>query len=1226
MSEAQDARRRTIEEALARKRQEQQDDKKAADEDRKKTDDLRSAFDAILKNKGAGTAGAHEADASQQAGGETGAGAAAPPPGGEGGSQGAGKAGTGTGGAEAGKGEPSAGAKDKQKAGAETPEQKVRRELEEKLLTTISGIRARIKAAKKIIDKIKSKGVDVSAHLVKYDSINSSLKEMIKGVIANANTASEHIQPSATNTDLIRVQALLDAVGSDGAALHQFLADLSNALRDATQTQSGTASNAWGGSSAGGSAGASSGSTPPPPPPGGKGKDKHGEDERNEINALRQRIESQFTILNDCYTAATKTLLYIKSKLGDEWKNDKSLVDAGNKISQSFTRGTSHRADSTTETDRAKLRSILTDIAKLAVESSEALRVLREKESELRFEEKKGEREEREKERAEVNKKLEDLKEKYDAKRKEYDKFFGAVNLFQRVFNKDQLQERKAQLDAAKKAYEDTLKEYKGLFLESRLQEYINDVNNIIAERHKDREAKSYLNIYAHWKKTGLARLGISGALLGAGLFFGAGAEAQTIMSARNLLSGASAGFGLFGLMLWGKDALRKNFGLLKNLKAADIEKLPEEKLLQYIAAREVYAEQKNIDIQTDGTYLALLERFQRMQGAHFNDLVDDKLAEVDKKIAGMKRAELATNMLLAFSSTAIGVATGLGWVSQALHGSHEAAVAIKALQEKTALLQKASEAARGVSVAEAAQNAGTAATEAVTNNLQGTGYDAKQIIDAKNSAIDAATKAAKEKLHTLMTEVTEKISKGQIGKENIDQALSDAQKAAEQAGQEAADRSIHAAQQAAEAQKAAREAAEAAEQAAREAALAAGKGAGAATQDAADAGFRAMPKFDQAKKIYDSILDATQQPGATDDALKKIAQERLSNKEFKNLAEALADTKADYAESVTKKFGGDWLKTLTNTVQATDKLSLEQYENLRNMASWHDTPLGQAAHKLLLYVENPDHHVLQTSHIEQIEITKDKPLFEAFSEAEHKLGITDAATIDKNFATLLEHYGVDAINEKGAINADILKAAKDNIKHVGETLWYSKDGDVIASQEIDMMDDEFESQPEQPTAQEAAPAKKLEKTAAKAQGKVVDNKGPDTAARDVAVQPGTQQGTDSMQLETGGATAGLPKGWEWIKNPESIKNLPIDQIKTNPETFYKHVVKPIIGYYPAGNMEILGIKAFDQETIKNFVLDPQYGKENILQLYNAYIVEERTPITLRLAGEEPLIIPPGKK
>jgi len=841
-------------------------------------------------------------------------------------------------------------------------------------------------------------------------------------------------------------------------------------------------------------------------------------------------------------------------------------------------------------------------------------------------------------------------------------------------------------------AYEKAQTEYKAAHITEYVANELRDTDSIVEGERKKREDNKLLNIQDYWKKTGLIRGAASLALLGAGFYFGT-TETNTI---RRGLGGAGAGFGLYDVwnaivQLW-----REHFGKLRELKPEKIAKMKTLKeVAAYLAAYEIddatkrptagkkdsenlAAARKGIALQDDIRYIKLRERYSELEEEiamkrkqAIDELLDDMDEEADDDIEDIreqargkekwKRRGLAAAGIAA--SGAVGFLLGTGAIQAALGLGGEVYAKVKEAAEgydwgtkqgvQTAKiikhLQETSKVARDALTEQVAQAAIKTQTE-----LAAAGASPDTITEAVGNASDQAKLAAKEAWKQSMeaarnAAVTHMEQGGgspddiasaayDASLENIDKAKSAAQTAVDSKVGDI----IAEGQKAAEAEKAAA--------AAREAALAAAKkGAGGAAsaaqqaQEAADTSFKALSKADQMKDIYRAALAAQAKPEVSDAAIKDIAQERVDNDEFKKLGDAIAATKQEYLTRIATTHA-DELSNLASQIDTKGKLTINELENLRNLASWHDTTVGDTAHKLLLYVENPDHHVLQTSEIETVEITKDKPLFEAFSEAEHKLGITDAATIDKNFATLLEHYGVDAINEKGAINADTLKAAKDNIKHAGETLWYSKDGDFIASQELDMMQDELEpSEIGQPVAAAEVPekqapkaqvadqptGKKAEQPAAKAPAKAPDARAVTSGATgDIAARPAAS-GSIEIKFEepVGGETTGLPKGWEWLSNSESLKNLPFDQIQKSPEIFYQHVVAPLKAYYPGLSAEVLDQKLFDQEGIAKLIRDPQHGKENIRQLFSAFMADEKSKITLHTAGEEkPITIEPRKK
>lgn len=837
-----------------------------------------------------------------------------------------------------------------------------------------------------------------------------------------------------------------------------------------------------------------------------------------------------------------------------------------------------------------------------------------------------------------AQKELETLRAAYIKAKANYDQFFGAVRFLAASIFKNKTLE--AKLLEAKEKYDQKLSEYRIAYITDEIEKMQDETDSIVQSERGARENNAFLNIQDYWKKTGIVRGVASLTLLGAGTYF-AVTEANV---ARRGLGGGAAGFGFYDIWNAGVQFWRENLGKLRELSPEKIAKMKSlEEVGKYLAAfeidaatkrpsagkkdsEELAAARKGIDLKDDIRYIKLLERWAELkqeQSEHTADALEDTLDEwgedTDKKIREKARkSEKTKRKVLAgagiIASTVVGAALGTGMLQAALGLGQEA-------------YEKTKEGVRQVKAIEDLQKISKAAHTAVGATVEAAGKTAQSGLADSGLSTDKINAVAEQAKAAAKKAAEEAWKKSTVDVEST-------VKAVEEAGKQAAQEIIDTAK---------KEAAEAAEQAAREAAeaaKAAGEGAGETAAQASDTAFEGLPKADQMKEIHRLAMAAQTNPEISDATLQDIAKERLANKEFKfpkkmpfaeQLEKATAATKAEYLTHVTK-IHAEELSTLASTIGTQGKLTLEQFENLRNLASWHDTAVGEAAHKLLVYVENPDNNVFKTSGIEQIEITKDKPLFEAFSEAEHKLGVTNAAEVDKNFANFLEHYGVDAVNAKGKVNADVLAAAKKAIKHIGETLWYSPDG-VIASQEAEMMSDELEPEPEQPAAQVQDKQAPQEKPAPKAKEKIpvareplgppVDQAPHASAAAKVAkiVPDAATAAADIHGLAGEGDIKGLPKGWEWIASAESIKNLPVEQIQSSPEIFYKHIIKPLIGSYPG-----LGTELFNQESIAKLIRDPQHGKENISQLYNAFIADEKSPIKLHLTEhEEPIVIDPRK-
>lgn len=865
------------------------------------------------------------------------------------------------------------------------------------------------------------------------------------------------------------------------------------------------------------------------------------------------------------------------------------------------------------------------------------------------------------------------------------------------------LAEAEEKLLETKKEYEDALREYKREHLSEYITAQLDEVDSVVKNERDARKKNYFLRAQNHWKKLGLARGLASASLFGVGAYFGimevnvvrrglggtgAGFGLYDLWS-----MGAQAlreHVGKLRELTPEKIAkMKSQKEVAKYLAAFEIDaarKMPvnteKDKTPGLAEAR------GGIELKDDIRYIKLMERFAELRAPQIERALDDKINEADTEPEDLvdeglededlenmealspedeirekaRKGEKRNRALLAgagiLASAAVGFALGTGAIQAALGLGQEAYMRAQEIIDKTGAakehmvgvskeairkegiieyLRSVSKAARETTAAAVAK----AATDA-QSELAGAGAKPDEIIDGVNKATAAARKAAEETFKKSMEaakgaalqnadyqgETGEALAKTAriAAQDNVAKATAAATEAAAAAEQKEIQGMVEAAKKAVEAEKAAREAALAA----------AGKTGDSAAQ-AADTTFKALPKADQMKEIFRLTTEAQTKPEISDAALKDIAQERLANKEFKTLKAAITATQQEYLTRVATTRAEE-LSALAKQIGKDGKLTLEQFEQLRNLASWHDTHVGDAAHKLLAYVENPDNKVFETSEIEEIKITKDKSLFEAFSEAEHKLGVADAK-IDANFAHFLEQYGIDAINAKGAINADVLAAAKHNIKHVGETLWYSSSGDVIASQELEMMDDEITpeqpEQSEQPPVQDKPDKPVAKEVSPKTKAKIPTAKEPFGPPADLAAQQATTAGAKvdarvnpvtpdaTPGIETGADIGSLPKGWEWVSNAESIRNIAehTAQIQANPEIFYKHVVQPLIGFYPR-----LGIELFNQEMITSLVRDAQHGKENILQLYNAFIAEEKSPIKLQIAGQDATTIEPRKK
>lgn len=884
---------------------------------------------------------------------------------------------------------------EKEQKSAPTKQEEERKALEQKIIDSIKGGNMQIAVAQAKIGKMSVGGkADTSLFTSRLAGINEELKKIESRLFDSSGAIKTELKDEALKADL----AQLDELFGDASKIHRLLADIANAEPKTTgwhdKQKDADAKSAHG---------AGTGKAGKAPSAGRRPGKQESDSEEDRRNRLRTDIISQCDRIYDYKSNTDRILQYIKSKIGDDLKNDKEIFDAGRSILLCHNQAIAHRTNVITESNLVTLATMKQDLLSWTTIVENAMKVLIAKETELKRGEARQARAAAEPERKKMSEELQTLKKAYEAAKKEYDKFFGVVSFFKRFIKKDST--AKDKLDVARGKYEGKLKEYTAQYLDELLQQRIADTNEVV------KEAQPYFNIYEHWKKFGLARLGISGALLGVGLFLGAGSEAQAVMNARQLLGGTSVGFGLYGLLSWGKDALREKIGSLKNLDAEAIGKLKEKELLQYIAAREVYATQRNIDIATDGVYIALLEGLQNLTAHHIESLIEAKFDEVNKQFKQMRIADNTVNAFLIAGSAAFGVATGLGLVSQLLDGS---AKAIEESNKAIEATQKVAKMARET-IAKTVQTA----TEAAQSGLTDSGLTADQVNTVKEQAGAAAKKAA------------EKAWKNVGENKNLVENSESAKQAAEAAGKQAAQEVIEAAK--------------------KEAALAAGKGASeAAGQAAADAAFQKLSHTDQLAQVNKLINDAATaaDPQALDKALNDIARERVANKEFKTLAVALKDAKADYNTRVMGEYQ-QHLLSLVSDVTNNKPIKLNQFKELRNIASWHGTPVGDAAHKLLLYVEN--NRVLENNNIAEVKITKNTSIYEAFKQAENARGV-DARKIDFDFATFLEQHGIDALNAKDAINQDVLTAAKKiPMSSIGEHLWYSKDG-IILSQEHELL------------------------------------------------------------------------------------------------------------------------------------------------------------------------------
>ena len=759
---------------------------------------------------------------------------------------------------------------------------------------------------------------------------------------------------------------------------------------------------------------------------------------------------------------------------------------------------------------------------------------------------------------------LQKLKVAYQKAKKDYYGLLGIKGVLKNIFKKGG--EAKNTLDNAEKAYNDALVKYTEKYIEKTLQDRITEVNGGAEALEDERKKNTYLQMVGHYKKTGLQRLALSAGLFGLSAFLGVdtGASQHITDWVRRPLSGVAAGFGVYSLFTGGIRLAREQFGLLRDLKQEKIATMPAEKLIQFLAAREFDAHERNIDIKTDGIYIAMLERLQTLQAENLERGLEKELEKVDEKLKVMKRFAVGEKALLLITSAVVTAVTGTGLIFQAGNEIRKAAEAIAEHSERVGAAKGKIQYAREL-IAEAHK----AAEESARSAAQAAHFTADQTTDLIKKATEVADAKAKALWHAAYDH----------GDPIQDSKTDTIPGEAKDAAQKAIDETIKALQQAGGTPKVPETPAQ----------IAAGM-----------------------SKLVEQLAntpDANTNP-ALQKALAEIIEERVKHGEG---AQSILKIAEEYTRIWTAHH--EFITNLASDIVTNDgklpadaAFSLERFDALRKVASWHGTPLGDAAAKALHLI---DKDTLATWKIDQIDITagtatgEPHTLYEAFKEAaQTHPDILHGNKLDAAYLDFIHQHGLPKIDLEHAKN--IVHAGKPGFP---EHLWVSGD-DVIMSQEHEMLDDDVVtgdtgSKPEAPVAKPAAEAPVADAEKPKTpEGKAPPAKpeaakpGPVNAKVDVRVASTSvpTDATKSFDSKLAPNISDLPKEFEWltdIQNGTALTDANIANIRDHGREFAKLMTDQLKGWYT--------IPPNSLDRFVATITDPRYGKENIRALFDAW-------------------------
>ena len=793
-------------------------------------------------------------------------------------------------------------------------------------------------------------------------------------------------------------------------------------------------------------------------------------------------------------------------------------------------------------------------------------------------------------EKKDDNLELQKLKIAYEKAKKEYNAFFGAVKFFKSFTKKGKKDNTKAteNLQTAKENYETKLADYTEKYIEETLRDRIDAINASVEDRQDKREKNIFYNITKHYKKTGLQRLALGAGLLGLSALIGFDTSvSQNIASwIRRPLSGVAAGFGVYSLLTGAIRLGREKAGILRDLKQEKIDAMEGKELILFLAARELDAQQRNTDIKTDGVYIALLERLQTLQADAIEGSLEKKLEEVDKKrkwMGGMSKAE--TGLLLTVSAVVTAV-TGTGLIFQA---GDEIKKAAKAIAEHSASVNTAR--SKIAYARELIAGAHTAAEESAKSAAQTAHLTADQTKDLIKNATSTAEAKVKELWHAAYDHG-----------EPLDGVKTEGiPDSAAAAAQKTIDEAIKAAQQ------------------------------------LKDAPIKAVSMSELARQLVDAP-DANNDP-ALQEALDKIVEHKIVNKESASII------------SVAKEYARIWnehhksIQELASTITTNNgklpdgyKISLTEFETLRDIASWHGTPLGDAANKVWHLIDKP---ILDASNIHQIDITpgtttgQPHTLYEAFTAAEHQMGVKGGAQINKDYLTFLNEH----LPKNKQFDFDHLKEAK-RIVHQGEHLWVSgndivlsQDHELLANADTDLGPDEATPQThaethaekpdkpahtaEHPPKHDAPAAKAVAQhaPASKPEGTPAPTHSP-TPTPDATKNIEVKLPPDSQLIERDAlfTDASLVTELQRLRSLEQVSPQIISDCHVRPHGLAQFLVDPQSTLYPDLKFDLVIAAARDMKNHAN----------NIREILGGFFASERPTLKLTI-GDKLVTIPPTK-
>ncbi|MBI4272359.1 hypothetical protein HY621_00720 [Candidatus Uhrbacteria bacterium] len=887
-----------------------------------------------------------------------------------------------------------------------------------------------------------------------------------------------------------------------------------------------------------------------------------------------------------------------------------------------------------TENNIESLQNIFNYLAEQEKASKDALEIIRTKHKEQLPSESDGEK----KDAAE----LRTLKAAYEKAKNDYNQFFGAVRLFEKYISKKETLKEK--LMAIKENYERAFAEYKTTHIEQSIQTKLTEIDSEISSDAKNKNL--FIKIHEGYKKTGLLRLGVSSALLGIGTFFGVSAATD----ARRWMGSTAAGVGFYDIYQWGVDLLRTHFGKLKNLSSEEIKDMGDlKKVASYIVALEIDAANKGlysvetttadaetidedaqllarakrgIALQDDIRYVELRKRFDELKADQLEHKIDEEITEEEERIEGIIKSSRTKEKI--FRGVIAGTGFALSGTLTTLLGLGTIATALGIGKE---IFEKGKEAGKvGNLIGEISKKSRELIQHTIDNAVslaEQKGLNAGLSQDQIKELTDEIREQAHTRINSLRKETWGNAIKGI---QDVT-SMNGANITEEEAGTVARiiEEKLSGWNPETELQSTIDSAIDAAKKAA------AVTGALASTPETPD----------QLKQyMLDALQKLQQAPDANNDsalqtALSKIVEQKIANKE----SASIISTAAEYARIWNTHH--EEIKNLADAIAASEgklpankNFTLKEFETLRNIASWHGTPLGDAANKALHLIDKP---ILDHSGITQIDITsgaaagEPHTLYDAFVEAAHDhKGILHGKSIDAAYLDFIHDHGVP--KDVG------LKAAK-HLTHANEHLWISGD-DVVMSQEYELLanvdtdlgPDEDVSNKGTDQAPADTPAKKPDTPAhaaelppkhdappkPAAQAAPAPKPGVDTPAPAPSPEP-TPDATQSTQFKgvlfdrgPNFTIAELIKEISPLRSLTEVSPQIIADCHARPEGLAQFLIDPKSTLYPDLKSEIIIAAARD---IKNHA-------SNIRELFGAFFANEKPTLKLTIGDSLVTILP----